>query len=452
MKRAILFIWALAALTAFAQQDSLKYRIYLKDKVSTTYSLDRPSEFLSLKAIERRMKQQLPIDSTDLPVCQNYIEAIQAKGVRIVAKGKWENFVTVSCSDTIVIDRIMELPFVASAKKVWRCPSRVRNKAIKRDSLVNKAWGDKEDWHGNGHKQIAISNGHKLHEAGFKGEGMSIAVIDDGYHNVDIIPVMSNIRILGTHDFVTPGGDVFAAGNHGLAVLSCIAMNQPYKMVGTAPEASYWLLRSEDSATEQPVEEDYWANAIEFADSVGVDVVNTSLGYFDFDDPFTDYRLRDLTGKYAMISRQAAHVANKGMVLVCSAGNAGSSSWKKLTPPSDAEHVLTVGAIAKNGKLASFSSVGNTTDNRIKPDVVAVGVSAAVVATDGQPSFLGGTSFSSPIVCGMVTCLWQALPHLTAKELIEVIRRSGDRLEYPDNIYGYGVPDMWKAYELSLPL
>ena len=151
-----------------------------------------------------------------------------------------------------------------------------------------------------------------------------------------------------------------------------------------------------------------------------------------------------------MISRQADHVAEKGMILVCSAGNAGGYSWKKLTPPSEAKHIITVGAIGKNGKLAHFSSIGNTADNRIKPDVVAVGVLADVIGTNGQPSFSAGTSFSSPIMCGMVACLWQASPHLTAKELIEVIRLSGDRVEYPDNIYGYCVPEMLKALNSQL--
>ena len=232
-----------------------------------------------------------------------------------------------------------------------------------------------------------------------------------------------------------------------MSVLSCIGMNQPHVMVGTAPEASFWLLRSEDEYSEHLVEQDYWAAALEFADSVGVDVVNTSLGYYAFDDPSKDYRYCDLDGKFALMSRQAAKAVDKGMVIVCSAGNAGSGSWKKTTPPGDAENVLTVGAINKQGVLAPFSSIGNTADGRVKPDVMAVGLGSDVMGTDGIVRGANGTSFSSPIMCGMVACLWQALPDLTAKELIELVRRSGDRADSPDNIYGYGIPDMWKAYQ-----
>ena len=268
-----------------------------------------------------------------------------------------------------------------------------------------------------------------------------------GFHNADKITAMQNIRILGTKDFVNPQSDIFAESSHGMAVLSCIAMNRPGVMTGTAPEASFWLLRSEDEYSEHLVEQDYWAAAVEYADSVGVDVLNTSLGYYAFDDKSKNYKLRNLDGHHALMSRQASRIADKGMVLVCSAGNSGAGSWKKITPPGDAENVLTVGAVDKEAVLAPFSSVGNTADHRIKPDIVAVGLGADVIRTDGNQGRANGTSFASPIMCGMVACLWQACPELTAKEVIELVRRSGDRADFPDNIYGYGVPDMWKAYQ-----
>ena len=424
-----------------------KYRISLKDKAATTYSLDRPEEFLSKKAIERLQRQRLAIDSTDLPVCHKYVDAIRKKGVNIVTMGKWDNFVTVSCNDTTLIDKIARLPFVRATEKVWIAPDPENpTMATERDSLVNTPLWIKEAY-GPALRQIRISNGDKLHKAGFKGQGMTIAVIDAGFHNADSIDAMKNINILGTKDFVNPKADIYAESSHGMCVLSCIGMNQPHVMIGTAPEASFWLLRSEDEYSEHLVEQDYWAAAIEFADSVGVDVVNTSLGYYAFDDKSKDYRYRDLDGHFALMSRQAAKAADKGMIVVCSAGNSGSGPWKKTTPPGDADNVLTVGAISKKGELAPFSSIGNTADGRVKPDVMAVGLGSDVMGTDGVLRRANGTSFSSPIMCGMVTCLWQAHPNLTAKEVIELVRRSGDRAKYPDNIYGYGIPDMWKAYQ-----
>lgn len=448
MRKLISFLAiALLATGASAQQDTLKYRISLKDKAATEYSLKKPEKYLSAKAIERRRKQNLPIDSTDLPVCRKYIDEIRKQGVKIVVTGKWDNFVTVSCNDRTLIDRIAALPFVLSTEKVWISPGAGKpSMATERDSVLNQPTIHPDSIYGRAITQIQMSNGDKLHEAGFKGQGMTIAVIDAGFHNVDKITAMQNIRILGTKDFVNQQADIFAESSHGMSVLSCIGMNRPDIMTGTAPEASFWLLRSEDEYSEHLVEQDYWSAAVEFADSVGVDVINTSLGYYSFDDKSKNYKYRDLDGRHALMSRQASHIADKGMILVCSAGNSGAGSWKKITPPGDADNVLTVGAIDKRAVLATFSSVGNTADHRVKPDVVAVGVGSDVIRTDGNQGRANGTSFSSPIMCGMVTCLWQACPTLTAKEVIELVRRSGDRAGFPDNIYGYGVPDMWKAY------
>ena len=450
MKKLVLLVFALnICLGTFAQftpGDTLKYRISLKDKAATDYSLQKPEMYLSKKSIERRKRQGLEIDSTDLPVCKKYVDAIRKKGVHVLVTGKWDNFVTVSCNDSMLIAEITGLPFVRSTERVWRG---VAKRASERDSLINKPLRT-DSLYGPAITQIKMSHADRLHEAGFKGQGMTIAVIDAGFHNVDKIEAMKNINILGTRDFVNPEADIYAESSHGMSVLSCMAMNQPNVMIGTAPEASYWLLRSEDEYSENLVEQDYWAAAIEFADSVGVDLVNTSLGYYSFDDPAKNYRYRDLNGHYALMSREAAKAADKGIVVVCSAGNSGSGSWKKITPPGDAENVITVGAVNKYGVLAPFSSVGNTADGRVKPDVVAVGLGSDVMGTDGNLRHANGTSFSSPIMCGMVACLWQACSELTAKEIIELVRRSGDRAVFPDNIYGYGIPDLWKAYQSTV--
>lgn len=447
MRKTVMILLVASVLPVFAKQDTLKYHISLTDKAGTTYSLQRPEEFLSGKAMARRARQQLPVDSTDLPVCDTYLKAIAGKGVKIIVTGKWDNFVTVSCNDTTKIDRIAELPFVRSVEKVWTAPKQNgKRKELKRDTIVIKPY-QLECPYGFAYTQLSLSRADSLHQAGYRGEGMTIAIMDAGFHNVDRIAAFDNTRIAGTKDFVGDSPDIYAESDHGLKVLSCMGADWPHAMIGSAPEASYWLFRTEDEYSEHLVEEDYWAAAIEYADSVGVDVVNTSLGYYLFDDKSKNYRLRDLDGQYSLMSRQASRVADKGMVMVCSAGNSGQGPWKKITPPADGRNILTVGAITNTGTLAAFSSVGNSADGRVKPDVVAVGMFSQVIGTDGQPTVANGTSFATPVMCGMVACLWQARPELTARQIITLVRQSGDRSDFPDNIYGYGVPDLWKAYQ-----
>jgi subtilisin family serine protease len=227
-----------------------------------------------------------------------------------------------------------------------------------------------------------------------------------------------------------------------------MAINSPYFYIGTAPKASYWLLRSEDQQTEQEVEEDYWTMAAEFADSVGCDLINSSLGYHEYDYPWMSHQLRHLDGNTAFISKSASLLASKGIVLVNSAGNSGMGPWKKIGVPADADNILTVGAITADEPrhIAPFSSVGPSQDGRVKPDVVAIGAPTFLVNGRGVIMEDMGTSFSAPTICGLVACLWQGMPEKTAAEIIELIRQSSDNREHPDNIYGYGVPNFWQAY------
>ena len=428
-------------------QKATKYRIYLSDKKGTPFRLEQPQAFLSQRAIDRRVKQQLPIDSTDLPVNPSYLSQIRQKGVEVLNYSKWNNTVLVQTRDESLMEEVSTLPFIVKMRKVWVEPDSIPARNKERKKQINKNAEKTEQYYGDAFRQIAVHNGDSLHDAGFKGKGMQIAVIDAGFYNVDVIPMFKNLNLLGTRDFVNPQSDIYEENAHGMMVLSCIAANQPKVLVGTAPEASFWLLRSEDNDTEQPVEEDYWAAAVEFADSVGVDVLNTSLGYHEFDNTIDNYRYRDLDGHVSLMSNSASMIADKGMVLVCSAGNSGSKTWKKITPPGDAENVITVGAVDRDLINANFSSLGDTTDGRVKPDVMAVGVYSAVSGVDGLPSHGNGTSFASPTFCGLVACFWQSCPHLTAKEVIQAIIRSSDRLEYPDNVFGYGIADVWKAYQ-----
>lgn len=433
-------------------QRSYKYRVYLKDKQQTEYSLEHPEAYLSQRALERRNRQGIKIDSTDLPVCRQYIDELVKLGATYRLSSKWNNTVLMEVADEAIAQRFSEMPFVRAVKKVWVKPDTIFPKDTDRKSIVTNKWIKKDDFYGVAAEQIRLHHGDSLHQAGFRGKGMLIGVIDAGYYNVDLIKLFKNVNIAGTRDFVNPDSDIYAEHYHGMKVLSCMAVNRPKVMVGTAPEAAYWLLRSEDNDTEQLSEEDHWAAAIEFADSVGVDAVNSSLGYYEFDNKEDWYRYRDLDGRTAMISRSADYAGDKGILVVCSAGNSGTSSWKKITPPADAENVLAIGAVDKDGLNADFSSLGNTADGRVKPDVMSLGYLASVTSDNGGTSLGNGTSFAAPIFCGLAVCLWQACPWLNVKELRDIICRSGDNHEYPDNVFGHGIPDIWKAYQMALEM
>ena len=450
MKRIMLGCLMMAVGLSASAEKNYKFRVNLKDKVGTTYSVDKPQEFLSERALERRNRQNLPIDETDLPVSSSYIQELLGTGAKLVTTSKWNNTVVLEVMDTTLMDKVKEMPFVSEVKKVWTQPDSIPARNKKRKKEVTNQFEEAGYHYGKAFRQINIHGGDSLHAAGFAGKGMHVAVIDAGFYNADEIKFFKKMDLLGTRDFVNPDSDIYAENSHGMKVLSCMAANMKDVFVGTAPEASYWLLRSEDQDTEQPVEEDYWAAAIEFADSVGIDVVNTSLGYHAFDEGFGGYRYRDLDGHYSLMSHSASLAADKGIVVVCSAGNSGRGAWKKMTPPGDSENVLTVGALTKDLVNTEFSSIGNTADGRIKPDVMAIGQNSVVSGNNGTVSKANGTSFASPTMCGVVACFWQACPWLTAKEVIKAVQQAGDRVDFPDNIYGYGVPNLWKAYQKEL--
>ena len=439
-----------ACVVSASAERTYKYRVNLKDKVGTAYSLDKPEEFLSERALARRNRQQLPVDETDLPVSQAYVKELLGTGARLVTTSKWNNTVVLEVKDTLLMDKVASMSFVTQVKKVWTQPDSIPPRNKNRKKEVTNDVKKSNIFYGKAFQQIHIHGGDSLHATGFAGKGMHVAIIDAGFYNADKIKFFKKLDLLGTRDFVNPDSDIYEENSHGMMVLSCMAANKKDVFVGTAPEASYWLLRSEDNDTEQPVEEDYWAAAIEFADSVGVDVVNTSLGYYNFDEGYAPYRYRDLEGHTSLMSHSASMASDKGIVVVCSAGNSGADSWKKVTPPGDAENVLVVGALTKKLINAEFSSIGNTTDGRIKPDVMAIGAPSVVSGTDGTVSRANGTSFASPTMCGVVVCFWQSCPWLTAKEVVKAVQQAGDRADFPDNIFGYGVPNLWKAYQREL--
>lgn len=425
------------------------YRVALTDKNGTPYTLDHPEEFLSSKSIARRTRQHLSVDSTDLPINPAYITAINSEDVEVVGHSKWSNTLLVRSKIPELVKRLSSLSCVKSISLVWTSPDSINSVSprMKYHTDFNRWDTVAQSYYGVTREQVEMIGGVRMHNHGFTGKGITIAILDAGFMNADLIPCMQNVNIVGWADFVVPKSkSVFKEMEHGTKVLSVMAVREPYVFVGTAPDASYWLLRCEDELTESPAEEDYWAEAAEFADSVGVDIISSSLGFHDFDDSSYNYKYSQLDGHTSFISATASMLASKGMILVNSAGNDGMSSWKKINVPADADDILTVGAVSPNRRNASFSSIGPTADDRVKPDIMALGSPASVITGRGTIIKDMGTSFSAPIVSGMVACLWQALRDKTALEIIDIVRRCADNYSTPDNIYGYGIPDFWRAY------
>ncbi len=424
------------------------YRVYLKDKKGSPYTLDQPEKFLSARAIERRNRQKIKIDSTDIPVSPVYKKVFAEKELEIVGQSKWNNTVLLRLRNTKALKAITLLPFVKDVRKVFESPDSIKEKT--RSRVLSKYRNLEGDFgeYGTAENQIDAMNGLYLHQNGYKGDGMYIAVLDGGFMNTDKIPVLHDVKIAGIKDFVIPNSEnVFKEMDHGTMVLSTMAVNRPSYYVGTAPNATYVLARCEDEQTESMAEEDYWIGAVEYADSMGVDVINSSLGYHAFDDSSMNYKYAQQDGEQAMISHTASMLAGKGIVLVNSAGNDGMGTWKKINFPADAKDILTVGAVNDKGVNAPFSAVGPTADGRIKPDVMAYGSPTSVISGHGTIVNDMGTSFSSPLIAGMVACLWEALPNLTAYQIIDLVKNAGNRVDRPDNVYGYGIPDFWLAYK-----
>lgn len=428
------------------QAEEYYYRAYLKDKGVSEYTVEHPEAFLSKESIDRRKRQRIPVSDSDLPIDPAYLNALSAVG-RIVTQSRWQSTVVVAGKDTLLKKQLERLSIVDSVKWVWK--GRKTNGIEEREAETRLTPEDEQrkSVYGYAEKQLKMLNGKKLHKAGFRGEGMRVAVIDDGFCDVDRITAFDSLKLLGTKNIVYPDRSVFEGEDHGTKVLSCLAANLPGLMVGTAPAASYWLIKSEDGGSEYPIEEDYWTAAAEFADSVGVDVITTSLGYFTFDMDKLSYDPIDLDGETAFVSRTASLAAGKGILVFCSAGNEGNGRWEKITFPSDAKDIVTVGSIDEKGEKSNFSSVGFTTDNRVKPDVVALGTGSRVIDSSGNIRYANGTSFATPILAGLGICLWQALPERSNKEIIRLIQQAGHHYKTPDTGTGYGIPDMYKAYK-----
>ncbi len=460
MRKIITFLLFIAVVfSGYAQFEDLysykhlekryRYRVYLKDKKNSPYSTKRPEEFLSRRAIERRQRYGIKVDKFDLPVSPNYLQVLRDAGLRIHNASKWQNTVVVETADTTLMQAVRKMAFVDGVVRVWVGPDSmlVMDKSDRRTKVKNTR--DKmPSYYGTARFQVEMLNAHMLHDAGFRGEGMLIGILDGGFNNADAITGFKKENILGVRNYVDPSVDVYSESSHGMMVLSCIGANTPYNLVGTAPEAQFYLIQTEDGNSEQLVEEDNYCAGLEYADSLGCDVVTASLGYYKFDYPEMNHPYSALDGQTAINSRSASMAASRGILLLNSAGNEGDETWKKIGFPADARDILAVGAVRMDSTNTAFSSLGYSADGRVKPDAMAMGEDAAVFSTRGTTTTANGTSFSCPILCGAVTCLWQAHRDKTPLQIIDAVHRAGSYADAPNEVFGYGIPDLWKAHQL----
>jgi len=443
-----LFILFLFISQSFVHAQVTSYYFYVQftDKNNTPYSLSSPSEFLSDRAITRRTSFGLTCDSTDLPVNPAYIQQIRNLGIPVHNRSKWMNGVTVLLPDSSIMNQVRILPFVKFVEYTGKLIGPVL--APKKQYPVKSGFN-----YGIAAGQINQLNGTGLHNEGYRGKGIQIGVIDAGFMNVNINPAFDSLRLqgrlLGIKDIINPNSNIYAEDSHGAMVLSTMTGNLPGQFLGTAPDASYWLIRTEYAPTEYKVETDFWCSGIEFADSAGVDMATSSLGYSTFDDSSMNFTYASMNGKVSRASLAANLASKKGIVVLVAAGNEGNTGWHYISSPSDADGIVTVGAVNSAGTPSDFSSFGPSADGRVKPEVCATGTTSALINTAGTPSTGNGTSFATPIMAGMLACLLQKYKAIDAMvdvpTLLNSVFKSGSLYSNPTPQMGYGIPDFLKA-------
>ena len=466
MKNFIILFFTMFFFTAANAQT--RYLVKFKDKGTNPFAIANPSQYLSPRALARRARYNIAIDSTDLPVTPRYVDSIRLAGaVTILNSSKWLNEVAFRTTDPVALAKISTFPFVISTTAVASF-TQGNSPVVK---LMDSASGP-TPWIGNSssfigatqsdvfnyglsHGQVHLHKGEFLHNHGFRGEGMQLSVLDGGFYHYLSLPTFDSIRnnfqILDTRDFVQNNASVDEDDAHGMNCLSTIAANLPGVFVGTAPKAIFCLYRTEDVATETKIEEHNLAAGFERADSIGVDVCSVSLGYNQFDIPAQNYTYADFNGDITLSAIAADIAAKKGMLPVVAAGNEGSSAWHFIVTPGDGDSVMTVGAVDTLGNIAGFSSYGPSADGRVKPNLAATGFRAVIASpSTGLPVYGNGTSFATPNLAGLTTCLWQAFPEFNNMSILDAMQRAATKFANPDNRIGYGIPDMKKAFVILL--
>lgn len=458
MKIIVLWTFVFIWLSSFTQVAPNKYYIELRDKSNNLYSLDNPEEFLSERALQRRANQNIMLDYSDLPLSQVYIDSLKTFNISILNVSKWFNSVLVYAENPETIDSIKNLDFVNNTLKFEikndnKLAVDSKYKFLPEIKKVEQS--DSYYDYGPSADQIFMLNGHELHNRGYRGQGMLVAITDAGFKGLPNMPSLEHVfnenRLIATRNFVHGGDSVFAYSTHGMRVFSILAGNSEGNLIGTAPEADYVLLMSEDPDSENLIEEINWVSAAEFADSIGVDIINVSLGYLDFDMEENNHTYQDMDGETSIISIAAHTASQKGMLVVVAAANSGDDHehpW--IASPGDAKDVITAGAVWSNQSYASFSSIGPSYDGRIKPDLMAMGAGTYNQELTGDFGYGNGTSFSAPLLAGMFACLWQQFPNKTNFEIMEVAKQSASLYNEPNEFMGYGIPDFYLASQILI--
>lgn len=428
------------SLSGFAQGN--RYMVFFKDKSGSTHDVRQANKFLSQKAIDRRIQQDLIITSQDFPVNQHYVQGVRSTGADVFFTTRWMNGLLIQCQQSL-LPTIQALSFVDHIEFV--APG------LKLNSNGRKATSLRKKSNHSGvetHAQLRMLGIPEMHADNYHGEGITIAVLDGGFPGVNQIEPFQHIISEGridaalSYDFISNTNNVFQYDDHGTEVLSVMAAYTPDLFTGGAYKANYQLYVTEDASSEYRIEEYNWLFAAERADSAGVDIIHSSLGYYDFDQSSMNYTTAQMDGKTAVVTKAAQWAADRGIVVVCSAGNEGNvPSWRIIAAPADAVDVIAVANVNLQGVASSSSSTGPSADGRIKPDLAALGTGVRVVRASGGVGSTSGTSLAAPLITSLVAGVWQHYSHLTRKQLVEVLKETASRANNPDNEVGYGIPN-----------
>ena len=446
MKKIHLILFLFITSAAFSQVEDAW--VYFKDKPNSQTYLNNPLTMLTQRALDRRIAQNISLDISDVPIYQSYIDQITSSaGITVKAKSKWLNCLHVrgtqaNINALILVSSVDHVDFAnrllntAKITSVQRRKSEPINKTLEKTINFN---------YGTSANQIQMLKGDLLHQLNYTGLGKIIAVLDAGFPNVNTAQpfqrLFTNNSILGGYDYVNKSDNFYTGDSHGTLVLSTMGGFTEGQLVGTAPDAKYYLFITEDDNSENPIEESNWVEAAEEADRIGADIITSSLGYFGYDNPNYNHTYSDMTGNSAFASKGANIAFSKGIVVIASAGNEAQTSEPHVGVPAEATNVLAIGAVKADKTYATFSSIGPSFDNRVKPDVMAQGQASVLSDVSGTITTANGTSFSGPILAGMVACLWQAFPEKTNQEIKQLITQSADRYAAPTVQFGYGIPD-----------